>query len=309
MPASFSSRTNIMIIYCIIITILFLLLSFLYLRLRSDVRTGERQIEYIQKEKSAMKLSLPDSLPALRHIVEMVEEQRDEVMQMRREQQRKDQEMKEMISCISHDIRTPLTSAAGYLQMLEDCGDRDTQRRYISIVRSRLDELKEMLEELFLYTKLTNEEFVIECSPTPAFPVLCDCMVGLYHVFDEKGVEPEIRFSDESLLVSASPESLGRIFRNLINNALLHGAGGLCVVQKGDKIIFSNPVEDPSALDPEQLFERFYKADSSRKKGSSGLGLAIVSELMHRMGGTAKAKIHGNCLEIVLTFSLADKNF
>ena len=79
-----------MIIYCIIITILFLLLSFLYLRLRSDVRTGERQIEYIQKEKSAMKLSLPDSLPALRHIVEMVEEQRDEVMQMRREQQRKD---------------------------------------------------------------------------------------------------------------------------------------------------------------------------------------------------------------------------
>ena len=55
-----------MIIYCIIITILFLLLSFLYLRLRSDVRTGERQIEYIQKEKSAMKLSLPDSLPALR---------------------------------------------------------------------------------------------------------------------------------------------------------------------------------------------------------------------------------------------------
>ena len=106
-----------MIIYCIIITILFLLLSFLYLRLRSDVRTGERQIEYIQKEKSAMKLSLPDSLPALRHIVEMVEEQRDEVMQMRREQQRKDQEMKEMISCISHDIRTPLTSISGYIEM------------------------------------------------------------------------------------------------------------------------------------------------------------------------------------------------
>ena len=110
-----------MIIYCIIITILFLLLSFLYLRLRSDVRTGERQIEYIQKEKSAMKLSLPDSLPALRHIVEMVEEQRDEVMQMRREQQRKDQEMKEMISCISHDIRTPLTSISGYIEMPAIC--------------------------------------------------------------------------------------------------------------------------------------------------------------------------------------------
>ena len=158
--------------------------------------------------------------------------------------------------------------------------------------------LKEMLEELFLYTKLTNEEFVIECSPTPAFPVLCDCMVGLYHVFDEKGVEPEIRFSDESLLVSASPESLGRIFRNLIIMPSCMVQGDFVLSRKGTRSFFSNPVEDPSALDPEQLFERFYKADSSRKKGSSGLGLAIVSELMHRMGGTVESgdswKLPGN---------------
>ena len=97
------------------------------------------------------------------------------------------------------------------------------------------------------------------------------------------------------------------LHRNLINNALLHGAGGLCVVQKGDRITFSNPVENPSAIDPDQMFERFYKADSSRKKGSSGLGLAIVSELMRRMSGAVKAEIHGNFLEIELMFSLADK--
>ena len=146
-----------MIIYCIIITILFLLLSFLYLRLRSDVRTGERQIEYIQKEKSAMKLSLPDSLPALRHIVEMVEEQRDEVMQMRREQQRKDQEMKEMISCISHDIRTPLTSISGYIEMLSHAEEQDIPR-YLQIISSRLNDMEEMLDSFFEYTRLQADQ-------------------------------------------------------------------------------------------------------------------------------------------------------
>lgn len=295
-----------MFLFIVVLILFIIVLLLILLHYRREIVRLTRQLDVIE-EGSQIELSASARSKEFTALYQRLESLLQSFRTSRFQYERSQKQLKKTISNIAHDIRTPLTSAAGYLQMLEDCGDRDTQRRYISIVRSRLDELKEMLEELFLYTKLTNEEFVIECSPTPAFPVLCDCMVGLYHVFDEKGVEPEIRFSDESLLVSASSESLGRIFRNLINNALLHGAGGLCVVQKGDKIIFSNPVEDPSALDPEQLFERFYKADSSRKKGSSGLGLAIVSELMHRMGGTAKAEIHGNCLEIVLTFSLVVK--
>lgn len=216
---------------------------------------------------------------------------------------RSQNQLKQSISDIAHDIRTPLTSASGYLQMLKDCTDSAKQLRYENIIEKRIAELKDMLEELFLYTKLTSEEFSLECRDTAVFPVLSECMIGLYHVFEEKGIEPDIRFEDEALCVSAAPEALSRIFHNLINNALLHGAGGLCIVQKGTTLTFMNPIENAKAIDVEQIFERFYKADQTRKKGSSGLGLAIVKELCLRMGGTVKAEIREEQkLAITVTF-------
>lgn len=295
-----------MLLLIVVLIILLIIMFLTLLHYRREIVRLTRQLDVIE-DGSQIELSASVRSKEFMALYQKLETLLGTFRASRFQYERSQKQLKKTISNIAHDIRTPLTSAAGYLQMLEECRDMDTQKRYISIVQSRLDELKEMLEELFLYTKLTNEDFVLECSPTLVYPVLCDAMVGLYHVFDERGVEPEIQFDDESLLVLASPESLGRIFRNLINNALLHGAGGLCVVQKGDRITFSNPVENPSAIDPDQMFERFYKADSSRKKGSSGLGLAIVSELMRRMGGAVKAEIYGNFLEIELTFSLADK--
>lgn len=291
----------VLILAVLIVLLIILILELLHYRLeivrltrQLDVIGDGSQIELSASVRSKEFIALYQKLETLVHTFRT----------SRFQYERSEKQLKKTIANLAHDIRTPLTSAAGYLQMLEECQDRDTQQRYISIVQSRLDELKEMLEELFLYTKLTNEEFVIECRPTAVFPILCDCMAGLYQVFEERKAEPKLQFSEESLHVMASSESLGRIFRNLTNNALLHGAGGLLVVQKGNCITFSNPVENPSSIDPDQLFERFYKADNSRKRGSSGLGLAIVSELMQRMGGTAEAQVVGNDLEIRLTFLL-----
>lgn len=210
-------------------------------------------------------------------------------------------QLKQTISNIAHDIRTPLTSAAGYLQMLKECEEKEKCFRYEYIIEKQLEELKNMLEELFLYTKLTSEDFTLECKSTAVFPILSDCMIELYHVFEERNIEPSIHFEDETVHVIASPESLGRIFRNLINNALLHGNGELFITQNGNKMTFSNSVSN-ELIDVSQIFERFYKADKSRRKGSSGLGLAIVKELIQQMDGQIEAHINGNILEISLTF-------
>lgn len=290
-----------MILILVALTAVLILLSLTLLRYRRELVRLTRQLDMIEDGSQielAMSVRSKEFMALGRKLETLLHSFRTSRFQYERSQK----ELKQTISNMAHDIRTPLTSAAGYLQMLEECEDEKNRWRYTSIVRNRLDELSEMLEELFLYTKLTNEEFAIECRPIQVLPVLCDCMVDLYQVFDEQGVEPEVHFSDESLRVMATEESLGRIFRNLIHNALLHGAGGLCVVQTENRILFSNPIQDPSAIDPSQLFERFYKADRSRKKGSSGLGLAIVSELMQKLGGTVKAEIRGNELEIELTF-------
>lgn len=297
-----------MILILVVLLVLLAILISLLLRFRLEILRLTRQLEVIN-DGSQIELSASLRSKEFIALYQRLETLLQTFRTSRIQYERSQKQLKKTISNLAHDIRTPLTSAAGYLQMLEECPGGDARQRYLSIVQSRLDELKEMLEELFLYTKLTNEEFVIECRPTAVFPILCDCMVELYQVFEEKQVEPRLCFSEEALHVMATSESLGRIFRNLTNNALLHGAGGLLVVQKGSKITFSNPVENPSSIDPDQLFERFYKADNSRKRGSSGLGLAIVRELMQRMGGMAKANINGNVLEIELTFILPDEKY
>ncbi|MDC7287026.1 HAMP domain-containing histidine kinase [Blautia schinkii] len=219
---------------------------------------------------------------------------------------RAQKQLKQSVSDLAHDIRTPLTSASGYLQMLEDCTESEKQLRYEQIIEKRIAELKDMLEELFLYTKLTSEDFSPELQSTAVFPVLSDCMIGLYHVFEEKQIEPEIMFENEEICVTATPEILGRIFRNLINNALLHGAGGLRVIQEGGSIAFMNLVNNADGIEADRIFERFYKADSTRKKGSSGLGLSIVKELCLRIGGTAEAElVNGNMLKITVSLPVA----
>lgn len=221
---------------------------------------------------------------------------------------RAEKRLKQTITNIAHDIRTPLTGASGYLQLLEDCTHEEQALRYEYQIQKRLEELRDMLEELFLFTKLTASDFKLECQETAVFPILSECMIGMFHVFEEKGTAPEVAFDQEDIYLNANPDALARVFRNLIGNALLHGAGDLAVRQKDNCISFTNPLsaascKELSAAGPSMLFERFYKSDQSRGKGSSGLGLSIVKELMQQMGGSVEAGLENGCLTITLIFS------
>ncbi len=289
-----------MIIYCIIITILFLLLSFLYLRLRSDIHTCERQIEYIQKEKTAMKLSLPDSLPALCHIAQMVEAQRDEIMQMRREQRHKDQEMKEMISCISHDIRTPLTSISGYIEMLSHAEEQDIPR-YLQIISSRLNDMEEMLDSFFEYSRLQAYPEALTLQRMPLYPLLCETLLSYYAQLHEQGLDPVLCCAAEDIAVMMDPDAMKRIFQNLIINTLRYGSAPFTIIIRQEKDMahctFSNQV-DPAQIDTSLIFQRFYQGDRARQHSGSGLGMAIVSELCAQMSIHIQARLEGKLLLI-----------
>lgn len=213
---------------------------------------------------------------------------------------RSEKKLKQNITSLAHDIRTPLTGAAGYLQLAQECTDLRRQERYLRMAGGRLRELKDMLEEMFLYTKLTSAEFELNLSEVQVLPLLSGCLVGFYREFEEKGIAPEVEFESEGMKIHADEECLRRIFHNLIQNALLHGRGGLLIRQSGMRLVFENQVSDTSRPDTEQIFEQFYKADTARRKGSSGLGLFIVKELTEKMGGSVKAELVGEKLRIIL---------
>lgn len=211
-----------------------------------------------------------------------------------------ERQLKQNITGLAHDIRTPLTGAAGYVQLARECGETGRQDYYLQVASGRLQELGDMLEELFLYTRLTSEEFTPDMGEVQVLPLLSDCLVGLYHRFEEKGISPQVDFAQEGFRVRADEECLRRIFHNLIQNALLHGSGDIVIRQEKDTLVFENTVSETSRPDPEHIFDRFYKADSARRKGSSGLGLFIVKELAERMGGSVRALIEEDTLRITL---------
>ena len=266
---------------------------------RAQLLEMARALEETPTE-SNLRLTVRMSGTAPRRLCQAVNARLDEGRRLRLETQRRERELKYTMACISHDIRTPLAGAMGYLALLE--GEPERQAEYRSIIDKRLRELDELLDELFLYTRLQSGSLPLECRELAALPPLWDALAEFYPQLEAAGVEPELRFDREDMTVWASPEALDRVYRNLIANALRHGGGGLAVSGRNGEICFSNELPPGPRPDPEHLFDRFYQSSPARAKGGAGLGLSIVRELMERMGGQVSAAIMGDTLEIKLSF-------
>lgn len=273
-------------------------------RIRStlELRSLCRQLEELERG-SHMELGLQSRQKEMLDLCRALNRMQKLYHQGQIQYEKAERQLKQNITGLAHDIRTPLTGAAGYVQLARECGEPERREYYLQVASGRLQELGDMLEELFLYTKLTSREFTPDMREVQVLPLLSECMVGLYQCFEEKGLSPQVDFEEEGFRVLADEECLRRIFHNLIQNALVHGSGGIVIRQERDALIFENTVSDTSRPDPEHIFDRFYKADSARRKGSSGLGLFIVKELAERMGGSVRAQLAGNRLRIILEWN------
>ncbi len=221
-----------------------------------------------------------------------------------------EEELKYTIASVSHDIRTPLTGASGYMQMAEKTEDPDKRKEYCRIVQGRLKDLEQLLDQLFLYTKLTSQEISLQMEPVSLFPLVCEVLTGFYGKFQEQNREPSLDFQEEAIQIQGDSSQLKRVLGNLVSNSLSYGLGTLFIFQKGNTLTFSNKVKDPGSIDPDQMFVRFYRGDPSRnasKSSHAGLGLSIARELTQAMGGKIEARLHEDILEIVLTFQGASR--
>ena len=218
------------------------------------------------------------------------------------EARRRQQEFQRDLASLSHDIRTPLMGAKGYLRLAQD-EDGETRVRRLRAAEARLDDMGALLDQLFAYAQASDPDLALDLRPVRVLPLLADVLVGQYPAFERHGWEPQIDFADESLTAEADPEALTRIFENLVGNALRHGASAPAITQRGNVVTFANEVTDPAALDMERLFERFYRADASRTHPGSGLGLAVAATLATAMGMHLSAHLEGDILAIDLSLS------
>ena len=231
----------------------------------------------------------------------VVNGQLDAAQKERVEALRRQREFQRDLASLSHDVRTPLMGAKGYVRLAQDARERpdgeEAVARHLAAAEARLDDMGALLDQLFAYAQASDPDLALDLRPVRVLPLLADVLVGHYPAFDERGWEPQVDFEDEALATDADPEALARIFENLVGNALRHGASTLAVRQRGRVVTFANEVADPSALDVTRLFERFYRADASRSASGAGLGLAVS------MGMRLSARLEGRMLCIDLEIS------
>lgn len=209
------------------------------------------------------------------------------------------------LSALSHDVRTPLTGARGYLQLAREEADPAQKDAQLAAADARLASMSGLLDELFSYARAADPDTPLELGPVALRPLLEQVLLGHYPEFEQRGWEPALTCADT--VVEADAEALARIAENLVVNALRHGCGPLAVAAHpaGEKdrlaVEFANPVADPAAIDAERLFERFYQADASRSTQGSGLGLSVAAELVAAQGMALAARVEGSSLVITLT--------
>ncbi len=205
------------------------------------------------------------------------------------------------LASLSHDIRTPLAGAKGYLELYETRVDQAARERCVREARGRLDAMHRLVDDLFEYTRaIEGDRGPLAANPVEVYPLVARALLGMYPAFEERGWEPAVDFEDEGATVVADPQAFSRVVANLVKNALDHGAGPLRVVQRGRVVSFSNAVENPAGIEADRLFERFYRADPARGGAGSGLGLAIVAQLCAAMGFGVGARLEGDELTVEL---------
>ncbi len=215
---------------------------------------------------------------------------------------------KESIISISHDIRTPLTSAKGYIQMLlwEKEMDADKKRAYMENIEQRIDDVTDMLTQLFEYARIEADEIEFVTEEVNVANLFTDVIAMFYDEFMQRGCEPLIEMTQTPCYICADKQRLRRIMENLLKNALVHGTGGyrFCLSSKdnGIWIEVSNRTDSITEEDMEHIFDRFYTTDLSRTRKTTGLGLAIVKRFVQGMGGTVGAELSDNLFTITVVF-------
>lgn len=213
--------------------------------------------------------------------------------------QQGDLELKNAVTNISHDLRTPLTAICGYLDLLEQEKKTDTVCRYIEVIRNRTEVLTQLTEELFRYSVIVSTERNNRSEQVVINSLLEENIATFYTVLLERNIVPDIQISEVKVIRTLDRSALSRVFSNLLSNAIKYSEGDLQIIlSQNGEIIFSNTALGLDEIQVGKLFDRFYTVETARK--STGLGLAISKTLVEQMNGTITAKYKNNKLSIHL---------
>ncbi|MGN1090771.1 MAG: sensor histidine kinase, partial [Huintestinicola sp.] len=225
------------------------------------------------------------------------------------ESERAEKLMRQSVSDIAHDLRTPLTVIRGNLQLLEN-EDKLSEKgvEHLRISMENTDMLKSMTDEFFELSVLESDDARIMTDRLDVTGAFLQFMADSEAVISQSGLVPEITFPEKSIFINADEQMLRRMLGNLLNNEIKYSKGRFFagLYEEGESCIisFSNEITPDHQPDPQLIFERTYRGDRARKSGSAGLGLYIVKLLAEKQGAAVSADTDENRLTLKIIFKV-----
>ncbi len=291
-------------IIAILIIIILLLIIYLF-SIKKELKRITNSIKLLKKENSNhlihSEISLKETKDLINEINLLIKESKDDKITYHQ----KNKNLNKMITNISHDLRTPLTSALGYIEIILNSNlSKEEKAKDLRIIEERLKRLDSLINSFFEFSKITSNNNLPDLADINIISIIEECIAHYYE--DYKNTHREIIFNNTipKYKMKSNKEMLTRIFDNLINNALKHSKGNLEInieTKTNLKITFNNPLLYPD-LDIDHIFDEFYTVDISRTKGNTGLGLAIAKEFTEALGGKIYAKKTKKNLHIIIEF-------
>ena len=232
------------------------------------------------------------------------ESQRNKIKYIRREW-----EIRKEIENISHDLRTPLTSILGYIELLNDINISDEEKEeYLSIIKRRSNGLYKLVEIFYDLSRLEANEYKFNMEKIDINKELREHILLFYNDFENKNIDVEVNLLNEEVFVEADKTALDRVFTNLFQNSVKYCKGELKVslekIKDKVKITLINSSDELTESDVERLFDRFYMKDTARSSSSSGLGLTITKLLIEKMNGEIKAEVINGDLIFTINYGI-----
>lgn len=272
----------------------------LYL-LRRAIREAADELDEKLRTDTNTLISISSGDRAIRALAARMNRQLAALRRERLRLQNGDAELKNAVTNISHDLRTPLTAICGHIELLLQEPLPETAARRIEIIRERAEAMRDLTKELFKYSVINASADDLRMAPVSLNDVLEQSIAGLYGALTARGIQPQIEMPDAPVVRTLDEAAMRRVFDNVIGNAARYSDGDLWVALAPDgEIRIENSAANLTAVQAARLFDRFYTVNSAC--GGTGLGLSIAKGLTEKMGGKIGADVRAGRLRVRIRF-------
>lgn len=256
-----------------------------------NIRKTEKKIDITLLDKDIEKMTIEINNLIDLHALSNIEKKSAE------------RELKQAIANISHDLRTPLTSILGYIQLIEKPEVTDEERKeYLAIAKDRAKRLQILLNDFFELSVIESVDHSLKLGKLGLNSIVEEIVINLYDKFNEQQIVPSIKIPQEQMNIIGDESAIKRVIENLVINAIRYSDGNVSITLERNNtkinLTISNDVKDITEKDVELFFNRFYTADQTRSGKGTGLGLSIAKALMDKMNGKLSAELKDSWLYV-----------